>query len=89
MTGAGLPGRIERDIGEVEFVGVADDVVHTGQGGDLFRGTLGVAAGDDDLAAGILPANTTDGGAGVLIGGGGDGTGVEDNELGGVGSVGG
>ena len=59
------------------FVRVADDLGHAGEGGDFFRGALRVAAGDDDLGFGIFAMNAADGGAGVLVGRGGDSAGVE------------
>ena len=64
------------------FVGVADYGGDAGECGDFFGGALGVASGDDDFRVGITALYAADGGAGVLIGGVGDGAGVEDDEIG-------
>jgi hypothetical protein len=58
------------------FVGVADYQAYAGERDDFFRGALGIAAGYYNSRFGILAADAADGGAGVLIGGGGDGAGV-------------
>jgi hypothetical protein len=51
------------------LVRVADHLRNARQGSDFFRSALGVAAGDHDLAAGILAVDAADGGARVLISG--------------------
>ena len=67
------------------LVGIADYEGDAGQGSDFFRGALGVAAGDDDAGCGICGMEFADGVAGLGVRGGGDGAGVEDHEVGGVG----
>ena len=59
------------------LVRIADYLGDAGKRGDFFRGALRVAAGDHDLRIGILAMDAADGGAGILIGGGGDGAGIE------------
>src|ERR1700756_234431 len=63
------------------LVGVADDVRDAGKAGQLFRGTLRVAPRDHDPGLRVFPMNTADCGAGVLVGGGSDGTSVEDYDF--------
>ena len=55
-----------------------------GEGGHIFGGALGVAAGGDYFGRGILGVDFADGVAGLRISGGGDRTGVDDDELGSV-----
>jgi len=50
--------------------------------GDLLRSTLRVAAGHHDLRFGIFAMDATDGGSCILIGSGGDSTGVENHDFG-------
>lgn len=64
------------------FMRVPDDLRDARQGGQLFGRALGIAAGDHDLCAGIFAVDSADGGAGVLIGGGGDRAGVQDDDFG-------
>ena len=56
--------------------------VTPGKGGNFFGSALRVTSGDDELAAGVLAVNAADGGTGVLVGCGGDGAGVEHDDLG-------
>ena len=58
------------------FVRIAYDERHAGQRGDFMGGALGVASGNDYFAGGIVAANAAEGGAGLLFGGSGDGTGI-------------
>jgi hypothetical protein len=64
------------------FVGVADHGGDAGEGRDFFGSALGVASGDDDFCQRILALHAADGGAGVLIGGMGDGAGVHYYQVG-------
>ena len=77
-----LRGVVESDFCEVVFVRVADHSGDAGQGGDFCGSTLCVATGDDDFGERILALHAADGGAGVLIGGICNGTGVQDYEVG-------
>ena len=67
---------------------VPDDPRHSGNPGNLVRRSLRVAPGYQDLAFGVLAMDSPDGGAGVLVGGGGYRTGVEHHDLGVGGSAG-
>jgi hypothetical protein len=49
---------------------------HACESGYFDGRALGIAAGNYYLAGGVFAADAADGGAGVLLGGGGDGTGV-------------
>ena len=61
---------------------VSDYLRDAGDGGQFFRGALGVTAGYYNFCPGVFAVDTADGGAGVLVGRGGYGTGVEDDDLG-------
>src|SRR6266702_1647088 len=74
---------LSADFREPVFVRVADDLGNAGQSGDFFGSTLSIAAGDDNLTIGILAMYPADGGAGVMIGGRGDGAGIKDDNSGG------
>lgn len=81
--GAGCGGEIcQGDFRELVLVGVADDGGDAGQRGDFCGGTLGVASGDNDVCIRILAADAADGGAGVLIGGAGDGASIQYDDFG-------
>jgi CheY-like chemotaxis protein len=71
-----------RDFCQLVLVRVADDLRHTGQGGEFFRRALRVAAGHDDAGLRILPVYPADGGAGILIGRGRDRAGVQHDNFG-------
>ena len=64
------------------FVGVANYGGYAGECGDFMGSALGITSGDDDFGVWILPLDAADGGAGILIGGGGDGAGVQQNQVG-------
>ncbi len=70
------------ELGNLGFVGIADDEGDTGEGGEFFGGTLGVATGDENTSGGICGMKFADGVAGLRVGGGGDGAGVEDDDVG-------
>src|SRR6185369_135804 len=67
---------------EPMFVRVPDHLGDAGEGGDLFRSALRVAASDHDLCIRIFAMNTADGGAGVLVSGGRYGASVENDQAG-------
>ena len=56
--------------------------------GKFFRRALGVTAGDDDAGGGVVSMKFSDGGAGLGVGSRSDGTGVEDDDIGGFGGIG-
>jgi len=64
------------------FVGIADNERDAREGRKFFRGALSVTAGDKDFGGRILRVNFANGIAGLCIGGGSDGAGVDDDELG-------
>ena len=59
------------------LMGVADDLSHTRQGREFFGRTLGIASGDDNLRLGIFSVHASNRGSSVLVGGSGDGAGVQ------------
>jgi hypothetical protein len=65
-------------------VGIADDPGYARESGEIFRGALGVTAGDNEASVGILRVDFADRVASLSIGGRGDGASVYDNEIGGV-----
>jgi hypothetical protein len=69
------------ELGDLRLVRIANDPGHTGKSCEVFRGALGVTAGDDDTSSGILSVDFVDGVAGLSIGGSGDRTGVYDYEI--------
>ena len=73
------------ELGDLGFVGVADDPGDAGKGGEFFWGALGIATGDDHANSGIGSMEFANGVAGLGIGGGRDRAGVDDNDVGSVG----
>jgi hypothetical protein len=69
------------ELGDLRLVGIANDPRNTGKSNEVFRGTLGVTAGDDDTSGGILRVDFADGVAGLGIGGSRNRTGVYDYEI--------
>ena len=53
--------------GDLGLMGVAYDERDSGKRRNFFRGALGIAAGYNDSCFGILPADSPDGGASILI----------------------
>ncbi len=70
-------------------MGIADDPGDAGESGKFFRSTLGVAACDNEADGGVGGVELSNGFAGLSIGGGSDGAGVEDDDIGGCGRGGG
>lgn len=64
------------------FVAVAEDGGDAGQCGKFLRRALGVAAGDDDVGRRVATVDAADVGAGSAIGLGGDGAGVDEDDVG-------
>src|SRR5690349_14626636 len=67
--------------GDLGFVGVSHDVGDAGEGGELFGGALGVAAGDDDAGSRVVSMKLTDGVASLGIGGSGNGASIQDHHV--------
>ena len=63
-------------------MGIAHDEGNAGEMGDLFRGALRVTTGNDDARGRIRRVNLADGIAGLRVGGGRDGTGVKNDDVG-------
>jgi hypothetical protein len=63
------------------FVGIAYYVGDAGEGCQVFRGALGIAASDNDGGGGFGGVNFADGLAGLGVGGCGDRTGVENDHV--------
>src|SRR5260221_6306423 len=74
----------EDEAGNLGFVGIADNERDAGESGQFFGGALGVTAGDENFGGGILRVDFANGIAGLRVGGGCDGAGVDDDELGGL-----
>ena len=74
--------RAAEEFGNLRFVRVSDDPFDAGHGGEFIRGALRVAAGDENAGGGVFAVDAADGGAGVVIGFGRDGAGVEYHDVG-------
>ena len=61
---------------------IAQDQGDAGQGGQFFRGSLGVTAGDPDGDSRKFTGEAADGLAGLLVGPFGDGAGVDQVQVG-------
>lgn len=64
------------------LVGISNDTGDAGQGGNLLWCALGIAAGHDNLALGILATNAADAGACVPVGRGSNRAGIQNDDLG-------
>lgn len=73
---------MERDLCQIVLMGIADHMRDAGQCRDLFGRALSVTSRDNDLTIGIVTANAANGSAGILFGGGGNRTGIENDPLG-------
>jgi len=73
---------VQGDLSQLVLMRVANDAADAGKGCDLFRGTLGIAAGYDDLGLRILATQAANRGAGILISGASDRAGIEHDHLG-------
>jgi hypothetical protein len=63
-------------------VRIADHPGNTWKRGELFGGALGVAAGDDQTSGWVACVNFANGIASLRLGGSGDGTRVDDDDVG-------
>jgi hypothetical protein len=73
------------ELGDLGFMGIADNPGDTGESGELFGGALGIAAGDDDANGGVCGVEFSNGVAGLGVGGSGDRAGIHDDEVSGRG----
>jgi hypothetical protein len=55
---------------------------HAGQGREFLWRALGITACNHDFCIWVFPMDASNGGAGVLVSGGSDGAGIQDNEIG-------
>lgn len=67
---------------DLRLVGIADDEGNAREGGKFFRSTLGVTACDEDFGGGILRVDFADSVAGLRVGRGCNGAGVDYHEFG-------
>ena len=88
FSGCGDRERVNQ-LGDLGLVGIADDPGHAGECGQLFGGALGVTAGDDNADGRVGGVKLSNGVAGLSVGGGRDGAGVDDDDVGGGGRGGG
>lgn len=64
------------------LVGISDDTGDAGQGGNLLWRALGITAGHDNPAFGILATNAANAGACVPVGRGSNRAGIQNDDLG-------
>lgn len=62
-------------------MGIADDPSDAGKGGELFGGSLGVTASDDEASGRVLRVDLADGVASLSIGSGSDRAGIENDDV--------
>ena len=82
FSGRGDRERID-ELGDLGLVGIADDPGDTGERCQFFGSALGVAADDDNADGGVGGVELSNGVAGLSVGGGCDGAGVDDDYVGG------
>ena len=69
-------------LGDLGLMGVADDEGDAGEGGNFFRGALGITAGYQNARGWIDGVDFADGVAGLGIGGSGNCAGVKNHNVG-------
>ena len=74
--------QVECDGWRERLVAIADDGSDAGQSGKFVGRALGIATGDDDARAGIAAMGAADIGTSGAVGFGGDGAGVDEDEIG-------
>lgn len=77
----GCAERVREEVGDLRFVRITDDVGDAGECSEFLRGALGVAAGDYNAGGRIGDMELTDSIAGLGVGSGSDGAGVEDDDV--------
>ena len=86
VTDGGDPHRavplFRQQAQQIALLLVAENQGDAGDGGKGLGVDLGIAAGDDDAASGMETAGAADEIARLAVGGGGDGAGVDDDQLG-------
>jgi hypothetical protein len=68
-------------IRQAGFFPITQHCPDAGQGGHLFRGPLGITAGDKNGRRGVLSGQAAHGLAGLLVGPGGNGAGVHQDKM--------
>ena len=63
-------------------MGIANDEGNACETSDVFRGALRVTTSDNDACGRIRRVDLADGVASLSVGGGGDGAGIENNDVG-------
>ena len=76
-------GRLAHKRGNLALMRIADDPGDAGKRGEFFGSALRVASGGDDASGRILTVDAANGFASFGVRRGGDGTGVEDDNVGG------
>ena len=77
------------ELGDLRLVGIADDPGDAGECGQFFGSALGITTSDDNADGGFGGVKLSNGVPGLSVGGGRDGAGVHDDDVGGCGRVGG
>jgi hypothetical protein len=72
---------VQGGFGQALLFGVGDDPPDAGHPGQVVRGPLGQTAGDDDARAGAVRSRLADEFEGLAVGPGGQGAGVDDDEI--------
>src|SRR3989442_10658134 len=70
------------NLGELVLMRIADDAGYAGKVRNLLGSALCVTSGDNDSCFWILPPHAADGCTRILIGGRGDGAGIQHYKLG-------
>ena len=70
-----------QEVAQAPFFLVAEHGLHPRQGRNFRRGPLSIAAGDPEGRFGMLPGQAANGLAGLLVGPGGDGAGVDNHQI--------
>jgi len=70
------------ELGDLWFVGIADDAGNAGETSDVLRGALGVTTSDNDARGRIGRVDLADGVAGLSVGCSSDGASIENDHVG-------
>ena len=75
-------GRNCRDeLGDFGFVGIANDMSYSRQADEVLWGALRIATGDNNAGGGVRRVDFANGIARLRVSGGGDGAGIQDDEI--------
>ena len=70
------------EIGDLWFVGIADDAGNAGETSNVLRGALRITTSDNDARGRIGRVDLADGVAGLRVGCGSDGASIENDHVG-------